>query len=257
MADQKLSQLAAREATVGDPFNDLLYYVVAEGATGADKQRKTTPFDLLIGCFRRMSFFFADFHSFTDMNTFGRIETSNQVDTSHQGVVEVRITNVDDVGGVWGVYRGVNMGDGALRFVACVKIGDDLSTPTDRYQALVGMPMEGDAQADQAGIYLRYSDDVNGGKWQLVTGNVNSGTTVVDTGVLVEAATWYRIQIDVAADLSSCSASVNGSVPVAATTNVHDRDATLGINARKITGTDERRLIIDYLAFVKHLATAR
>lgn len=255
MADQKLSQLTAREATVGDPFNDLLYYVVAAGATDADKQRKTTPFDLLIGCFRRMSFFFSDFHA-NEMNAFGNVGTSNQVDTSHQGVVHVFGTNPNDVGGYWGNYRAIKVNDGAIRFVACVKILD-LSTLEDRYQVIVGMPMEGDATPDQIGIYVRYSDDVNGGKWQLVTGHVDTGTTYVDTGVIVQADTWYRIHIDVAADASSCSASINDSAPVSATTNVHDRDCTLSLNIRKITGANERRMVLDYAAYVKHLATAR
>lgn len=255
MADQKLSALTAREATVGDPFNDLLYYYVAAGATDADKQRKSTPFDLLIGCFRRMSFFFCDFHA-NEMGSYGNVGSSNQVDEQHQGIAQIFGTNASDVGGFRGAYRGVSTRGGAIRLVFVVKTLSDLSTAGDRYVTAFGIPSEGDSQLNQDGVYVRYSDNINAGKWQLVTRNAGA-ETAVDTGVTVAVDTWYRIQIDINADATAASASINGSSPVTATTNVYQNDATIGLTFLKVNGTNERGMAVDYVAFMKHLAGGR
>ncbi|TXL80450.1 hypothetical protein FHP25_05335 [Vineibacter terrae] len=255
MADQKLSALTAREANVGDPFNDLLYYVVAAGATDADKQRKTTPWDILIGSARKMAWFKTDLITM-DMPTYGNAGSSNQVDQNHQGVARIFGANTDDNGGFWGTYRGVSMQGGAVRTLFIVKTEGNLSISGDRYIVQMGLPAEGDSQLNQDGIYVKYSDNVNGGRWQLVTrsGGVES---TADTGVTVQVDTWYRIQIDIAADASSASCIVNGSSPVTVNTNMYDQDATLNVGFRKTSGTNERGLVVDFVSYMKHLASAR
>lgn len=255
MADAKLSQLAVKPETLGDPFNDRLYYYASEGVGDDNKQVAVTPWDFLTGHMRWMAHFEADFiGSFSDMTGFGTVETSDQSDPQHPGVVEARATNTDDSAGFWGPYRGTRLTGGAIRMVFIVKIAD-LSTSGDRYIALCGFLRDGDATLNQNGIYLKYSDNVNAGKWALITRN--GSETLVDTGVTVQANTWYRIQIDINADATSASCSIDGSSPVASSTNMYQDEGTISANIRKVNGTNQRRLIVDYVGFMKHLVTGR
>ncbi|TXL71199.1 hypothetical protein FHP25_31310 [Vineibacter terrae] len=255
MADTKLSGLPRRESAVGDPFNDLHYIVLSEPAADADKERSVTPWDLYVGYERTTARFKTDL-IVMDMPTYGNAGSSNQVDQNHQGIARIYGTNADDGGGFWGTYRGVCMQGGAIRLLFIVKTEDTLSTSGDRYIVQMGLPAEGDSQLNQEGIYVKYSDNVNGGRWQLVTrsGGVES---TADTGVTVQADTWYRIQIDIAADASSASCTINGGSPVTVSTNVYDQDATLNVGFRKVSGTNERGLVVDFISFMKHLQAGR
>lgn len=255
MADAKLSALTLLEATVGDPFNDRMYFYASEGATDADKQRAATPIDILSAWFHNVATDGTDFVA-TSMNAYGDTGSSNQADSQHQGVVEIRASNINDQSAYWGPYKGVHLQGGAVRMIFVVKTDGTISNNTDKFTIAVGLPNEGDAQRGRDGIYVQYSNDLNGGKWALITSNGGTATST-DTGVTVATDTWYVITIDINAGATSATASINGSTPVTSSTNVYQNDCTFTAGIFKNAGSSQRKYHLDKAFFVKHLATGR
>jgi len=258
MADQKLSQLTAREATSGDPFNDLLYYYVAAGATDADKQRKTTPADILTGTSRRrMAWIFDDLIGVSHFNMFGNVDSSNQNDQEHQGCYKLSTKN-DPAGAgfMTSNYNTLQLGGGAMRLIFWFKAGS-LSTSGDRYLLWFGMGADWNTVENQSGFYIKYRDNLNGGKWQFVCRN-GGAETALDTGITVAANTWYRVQFDVNADFSSVAVDINGTSAGPITTNI-PTNASMAIEAFivKMTGTSDMELHVDAVSYMKHLSSGR
>lgn len=72
------------------------------------------------------------------------------------------------------------------KFVGRAMPGDSASSLTDRYTSIIGLveqaSLDNPYSASLLGVYFRYSDDINSGKWQAV---ISDGTNVnvFDTGV--------------------------------------------------------------------------
>lgn len=258
MADQKVSALTALGLTEPDPFNDLFYYDLYNGGTRLD--RKSTPVDVMTDWMRRTAAYKCDFVGDV-MPSYGDTGSSNQASSQHQGVVEVRATNSADQSAYWGPYKGVHLQGGAVRMFFIVRTDGTISNGTDRFTICVGLPNEGDAQRGRDGVYVQYSDDLNSGKWALITSSGGSSTST-DIGVTVATDTWYLIQIDINAGATQAQAAVatNGGAfgsTVTSTTNVYQDDCTLTAGIYKNTGTNQRKYHIDYVFFVKYLSTGR
>ncbi len=69
------------------------------------------------------------------------------------------------------------------------------------------------------GVFFRYADSVNGGRFQAVT-RANNAETAVDTGITAAAATTYKMDIDVNTDATSAVFRINGAVVATISTNI-------------------------------------
>ena len=81
-----------------------------------------------------------------------------------------------------------------------------LSDSSQRYFAGVGFSTVTFNSNTSSGFLIRYSDAVNGGRWEIRHG----ASTAIDTGVLVAANTWFNLAIF--ADVSNVYYFVNGSL---------------------------------------------
>mgnify|MGYP000849646945 FL=1 len=117
----------------------------------------------------------------------------------------------------------------AQRFIAKLEILPGASSTTTAVNNAVG---------------IRYSDDVNSGKWQCYTRN-NSGTeSTLDSGVTVAATTLYSLKIFVNKSLSEVQFEVNGTIIGTITSNLPTSGTLAGLRAINIktVGTTDRLL---------------
>lgn len=115
----------------------------------------------------------------------------------------------------------------AQRFIAKLEILPGANSTTNAVNNAVG---------------IRYSDDVNSGKWECYTRN-NSGTeTTLDSGVTVAATTLYSLKIFVNKSLSEVQFEVNGTIIGTITTNLPTSGQLAGLRAINIktVGTADR-----------------
>lgn len=120
-----------------------------------------------------------------------------------------------------------------------------LSNGTDRYTAsfaLENSPVS--TTNNNNSVYIRYTDNVNGGNWQGVVRN-NAGTeTTVDLGVTVAASTVYQLDIYVNKQLTEVLFYVNGTFSGRINTNMPAASTTVGprLIILKSAGTNSRVL---------------
>src|SRR5688572_4861374 len=97
----------------------------------------------------------------------------------------------------------------------------NLSNATNRYIAFDGF-FDGDTVDPEfnRGILFRYSDDINGGRFEIVVREAAGVETLLDTGIAPVVNTWYRLRISVNA--SGCEALfyINGAVVGTVHTNI-------------------------------------
>lgn len=166
----------------------------------------------------------------------------------HLGVCKVQTQgNSLGIGGIGTVRNalGLGVGSGYLDWVFRI---ETLSDGTDTYTALIGFFGEDDGSAvPKDGVYLRYTDGVNAGRWQLVA-HSNSSETVVDTGVAADTA-WHRIRLSFPDDGSSVVVAFDGGGQVAEV----DSNIPIGpfrvfgaaASIRKSAGTNNRAIYVD------------
>ena len=108
-------------------------------------------------------------------------------------------------------------GGGAIRFGAVVKL-DALSTPSQTFAARLGL---GDSAASDGtdGIFFRYTDAANGGRW-LAVARSNNVESTVDTGVAADT-NFHTFEFAVDAGGTSVQFLVDGiAVGAPITTNI-------------------------------------
>ncbi len=142
----------------------------------------------------------------------------------------------------------------------------NLSDGTDTYTTWVGSFSTVGLSPSRQCIYLRYTDSVNGGRFQVLT---NNGGTTTDTGVTVAANTFYVFDYTVtvsapdtinnpvswnlyASGSATPTASGTGSVGAPATWGGGGalETAMLGAMITKSVGTTARTLMVDFWEFV-------
>jgi len=99
------------------------------------------------------------------------------------------------------------------------------------------------------GCYFKYSDNVNGGKWQGVC-NSNSSSTTCDTTIAVSAGTWYRLTVAVNTTGTSADFYVNGVDDCQVTSNIPTgagRNTTFQNSLAKTIGTTSVSVYLDYI----------
>ncbi|MFV4701614.1 hypothetical protein ACNJUI_21545, partial [Mycobacterium tuberculosis] len=85
-----------------------------------------------------------------------------------------------------------------------------LSDGTNTYTTRLGF-IDSNGGESTDGVFFRYTDGVNAGKWQAVCRS-NGTETTADTGITPVADTWHLFEIDVNADGTSVSFSIDSSV---------------------------------------------
>ena len=97
----------------------------------------------------------------------------------------------------------------------------NLSNETNRYVTFDGF-FDGDTVDPEfnRGILFRYSDNINDGRFQAVVREMSGVETLVDTGVIAETGTWYRLKITITASGDEAVFSINDKVVATVTTNL-------------------------------------
>ena len=126
-----------------------------------------------------------------------------------------------------------------------ITLPGSLSDGTNRYTVEAGMTTAPTGtSAITTGCFLRYSDNVNSGKWQLVSANTGTESTA-DSGVTVAASTSYRYLISLDSGGYEACFFLNGVYVGKVTTNTPSGDA-IGhrVTIRKSVGTSSSLLDI-------------
>lgn len=97
-------------------------------------------------------------------------------------------------------------------------------------------------------VGIRYSDDVNSGKWQCYTRN-NSGTeSTLDSGVTVATNTIYSFRIFVNKSLSEVQFEVNGAIIGTITSNLPTSGTLAGLRAINIKTVGTTLRVVNLLS---------
>lgn len=180
--------------------------------------------------------------------TLGTGNSTNNRITMYKSIAQIGSVTTD-------LTASIILGGGALTLQWFCKI-PTLSTAGDRFTIRIGL---GDtAHTAQAnGCYFEYVDNVNSGKWQIITAKAsvlttNNTTTTVDTG-------WHSYKIVVNAAASSVAFYIDGTQvansPIS--TNIPTAAVTPLVIINKSAGTNERTLAIDLYTLNQVLTTAR
>lgn len=170
-------------------------------------------------------------------------------DQSAAGVVRCSTsTGTTNRAGFQSSGSALRFGGGAWHFEARIRTGADLSDGTTDYFLYAGFLDNWGAEPTD-GVYWRYNDGNSSGQWELVQMN-NNTPIVTASGVTVAINTVYKLTIDVVADGSSCSGTINGTTVTPSSFGVptgSGRDCGIcPINIRKTAGGSDRAVDIDY-----------
>lgn len=141
---------------------------------------------------------------------------------------------------------------GRIVFSAIIRTPSSLSDGTNRYGIKVGLSNLSTSIVDGVGASIRYRDNINSGKWQLMTTDSGSVQTFTDSGVTVAADTWYRLEVIVNADATKIQYFINGSLIGTDTANLQSGTSiTLGAQVMilKALGTTSRICYVDFMSF--------
>lgn len=157
------------------------------------------------------------------------------------------------------LYKGVNaLSCGFGHFLRVRwRVGlETLSTGSERYTAYVGFADNIGAGDQVDGMYFRYNDSVNSGKWEAVTSSA-SVRTATDTGVT--AVTTYSIfEVRVNAAGTSVEYYIDDVLVATNTTNISTSGFFgLMFKLEKSVGTTSRSIHADWYDFLISLTSAR
>lgn len=207
--------------------------------------------------------FFEDFLCFTDLTyvgefgweTFSTVATYKAPEASHPGIIQLGTGASSS--GVANLYKHKgSAGDGSLLLgtgiLTCewmVRI-PTLGTSAQRFTVRVGLSDE-IAGTVASGVYFEYNDNVNSGKWTIVTNNAST-STVANTNSTPSANTWYKLKIIVNTGATSVSYYVDGvevtNSPI--TTNIPTTNPIAPqVSIKKSVGSTSRTVDCDYCMF--------
>jgi uncharacterized protein with putative carbohydrate binding module len=180
-------------------------------------------------------------------------------ETNHPGVIRAGTgTTTTGAAAIAGATASVLLGGGKAYFMGVFKTEANLSAVAQRYDIQVGFTDLNSGDATD-GVYIRYSDDINSGKWEARA--VSNGTeTLLDSGTTVAADTWYALEVEVNADGTSAAFSLNGTSFGTITTNIPTaagRNTGVAMGIFKSLGTTERSCFFDSWRLVLDFATVR
>jgi len=128
----------------------------------------------------------------------------------------------------------------------------NLSDASNRYGIKIGIGNSNTTLTDSFGATFRYRDNINSGKWQLLTTDYSGAQTFTDSGITVAASTFYKLEISISANGAKAQYLINGSSIAIIDTDLLDgTNVTMGLNAMilKAVGTTSRVFLLDYMDF--------
>jgi len=182
-------------------------------------------------------------------------------EASHPGINRLS-TGATSASGFYGLDNAVSnsavylLNDGTLYWEWCIRI-PTLSDATNRFIIHVGCASANTSVSSEM-FSIRYSDNVNSGKFLGVCRAASSETTV-DTGITVAANTWYRVGALMNANATSAQFYVDGvATGAAVTTNIPTNTFRMGGGIYKTVGAAAARTMdVDYTYYLKTFTTAR
>lgn len=166
-------------------------------------------------------------------------------------------TTTTGYSGIYGIYATPNFGNlnpGDDILIAFSLRTPTLSDGTNRYTIYAGFTDQTTGTEGVDGAYFKYSDNLSGGNFQVVTSN-NSTRTATDSGVTVVTNTDYTLTVKVKNVEGTISADfyINGTaVATNVTTNLpitSTRTTGLGLFFVKSAGITSRLLDVDWVYF--------
>lgn len=151
----------------------------------------------------------------------------------------------------------VRLGSGAAIYNMRIQI-PTLSTGTDTYTIRAGL-MNSLTAEPANGVYFRYTDGTNSGKFQCVT-RASSTETATDSGITAATGTTYKFEIIVNAAGTSVEFKINGATVATNTTNIPASSSSIGygLGLIRTAGTNQINPIdVDYQEFYYTFTTPR
>ena len=132
----------------------------------------------------------------------------------------------------------------------------DLSTGTDRFTTTVGF-MNQILIAHTLGVFFRYQDDVNGGRWEYCV--VNGGAiTAADTGVAPTADVYQILEVVVNRAGTEVKFYIDGALVGTITSGIPTAQVlAAGVHIFKSIGTTSRQIYIDAMYLANERLSAR
>jgi hypothetical protein len=191
----------------------------------------------------------------------GGLQADQASEASHPGINRLS-TGATSASGYFGFDTASTnnaiylLNDGTLYWEWCIRI-PTLSDATNRFIVHVGCA-PANASVSSEMFSIRYSDNVNSGKFLGVCRTASSETTV-DTGITVVANTWYRVGALMNANATSAQFYIDGVATGAAiTTNIPTNTSRLGGGIYKTVGAAAARTMdVDYTYYLKTFTSAR
>lgn len=252
-----------------DPEDDYVPFWDDSAAEG----RKINPTELLWEFpLRRMPYVYEEFHNVpttaltTYWNSAGYLTVNGAsaaiigvtATAAHPGVAAIRTgTATTGRAALMGSATGVLLGGGEWHFME-INLIAVASDATDRYTVRLGFG-DNDAGEPTDGVYFRYVDNVNSGRWQCVTraGGVETGSAT-DSGVALDTANYVKFEIIINAGATSVDFLINGSVVATNTANIPSAaTGTLPGSIIKSAGSNSRQVQIDCVGYHHSLTTRR
>jgi hypothetical protein len=169
--------------------------------------------------------------------------------TNHPGIIGLT-TGSTTAGRVFlltNTPAGQHFGFGRTRTGTWLQTSALLSTVLQRYTLRSGYFSITLPNTILFGAGFEYQDNQNGGRWQAITAD-GIGETSTDTGVLVTASTWFKLEVEINAAGTSVDYFIDN---VLVATNVTDIPSGTGFSnfynnhIMKIIGTAARTLYVD------------
>ncbi len=151
----------------------------------------------------------------------------------------------------------IALSGGSIRFGVVAKL-TTLSDGTNTYTARHGICDSATGDGNH-GIFFRYTDGVNSGKWQLVGRDGTSETGVVDSGVTADT-NWHTFEWEVNAAGTSCTFYIDGTSVGTVTTDLPASTRRMGLlpgGIYKSLGATARTMQIDAYWYIFDFTTDR
>jgi Protein of unknown function (DUF2793)/Phage tail repeat like len=173
---------------------------------------------------------------FADQNSIGAIQSA-------LGTVATNRTSITSP-----VFTTLQLGQGLSKFATRLRLAT-LSDATNTWTLRAGFIDSLSAESTD-GVFLRYTNGVNAGKFQAVTRS-NNVETAVDTGITATTTTTYKMEVEVNTAGTSAVFKINGTIVATITTNIptgNGREVGYGLYALRSVGTAAvNSYIIDYI----------
>jgi len=131
-----------------------------------------------------------------------------------------------------------------------------LSTALQRFVIRAGLSSVVLPNSLLSAITFEYQDDQNGGRWQAICGTAVGVETSVDTGILVVASTYYKLEIEVNAAGTSVEFFIDNVSVATITTDIPSgtgRGHFINIHIMKLIGLGNRAPYIDAYYFFQEI----